>query len=543
MTAAPGTEAAAAIDDGERVWDIVVVGTGMGGGALGFALAAGGRSVLFLERGVSELAAPEPGEVEVEAPARRLALGYWPERVRMIVDGRSTDRHAALGCAVGGSTRLYAAALERFDRGDLEPDAASPHPAGPWPIRYDMLAPYYARAEELLGVKGTRDPLGDPEAPERPRPPAAAPVDGVLLRDFARAGLHPYRLHVGIAYLPGCAECIGKICRTGCKSDAASRFVQPAVAGGATLRTGCEVLRVESDGVRATGVLYRHEGRLARARGRVIALAAGTLRSPALLLASAGDDHPHGLANSSGMVGRNLMFHASDWVAIWPSRKAPAHGPRKTISLRDFYRVDGARLGAFQSVGVTAGYGNILVFLYGWFDRGPFGWLRPLRPLLRIPAKIAARLFGTATIFALILEDMPYPDNRVELDPARPDGIVVRYRIREELAERAKLARRTIRARLPANRKFWVSAEIGIDDGHPCGTCRFGDDPATSVLDANCQAHDVADLYVVDGSFMPSSAGANPSLTIAANALRVAAAIDARLGAAGPPLTSAAASP
>lgn len=532
-TDAPGIEAAPAIVDDEQVWDVVIVGTGMGGGALGHALAAAGRSVLFLERGASELALPHPDEIEIEDPERRLALGYWPERIRMIVDGRAADRYAALGCAVGGSTRLYAAALERFDRRDLEPDAASPHPAGPWPIRYATLAPYYARAEELLGVKGTRDPLGDAAAPERPRPPAAAPVDGVLLRDFARAGLHPYRLHVGIAYLPGCAECIGKICRIGCKSDAASRFIQPAVAaGGATLRTGCEALRVESERGRATGVVYRREGRLRRARGRVIALAAGTLRSPALLLASAGGDHPGGLANSSGMVGRNLMFHASDWVAVWPSRKASADGPRKTISLRDFYRIDGARLGAFQSVGVPAGYGNILMFLYGWFDASPFRWVRPLRPLLRVPAKVAARLFGAATIFALILEDMPYPDNRVELDPEQPGRIVVHYRIREELAERAKLARRAIRQRLTGNRKFWVSGEVGIDDGHPCGTCRFGDDPATSVLDATCQAHDVAGLYVVDGSFMPSSAGANPSLTIAANALRVADAIDARLGAA-----------
>lgn len=514
------------VTDEEGAWDVVIVGAGMGGGALGHALASKGWHVLFLERGrgTTDLV-DESGELE--DAGERLRFGRWPDRARMVIDGRTSERFVALGCGVGGSTPFYGGALERFARADLEPEDA--HPAGAWPIGYDELAPFYAEAEAALGVRGTRDPLGDRDAPALPRGPAPSPADATLFGDFARAGLHPYRLHVGIAYRPGCRECIGRVCPTGCKSDAANRLVGPALDGGrARLRSGCEVLRIESDGSRATAIVFRQDGVLARVSAPVIVLAAGALRTPALLLASAGPHAPAGLANSSGQVGRNLMFHASEWLAIWPSRKAEAAGPRKTIALRDFYRWGGMRLGSLQSVGLPAGYGNILVFLYDWFDRSRWRAARWLRPLLRLPAKIAARLFGSAMMFALIVEDLPYPDNRVELDPAEPGRIVVHYRLRQELRDRIAAGRRAISKAMP-NRLFWLRREPMLDDGHPSGTCRFGGDPATSVLDRDCRAHDLDNLYVVDGSFMPSSAGTNPSLTIAANALRVAAAIDARL--------------
>lgn len=511
------------IDDDDIPWDVVIVGTGMGGAALGYALARRGRRVLFLERGVLRPASEQPVG-EVTDPDERLRLGLWPDPVRMIVNGRTTESYAAIGCAAGGSTRLYAAALERFEPDDFDS-------AGGWPVPYAEMARFYTEAEDALNVLGTRDPLGDPAAPERPVPPPCAPVDGVFIDDFEQAGLHPYRLHVGIAYQPGCRECLGTICERACKSDAANRFLQPALATGhAALRTQCEVTAIDSRGRLATAVAYRRDGVLRRVRGRVVVLAAGALRSPGLMLLSANADHPAGLANSSGLVGRNLMFHASDWVALWPSRKAGMDGPRKTIALRDFYRAGAVRLGAFQSVGLSAGYGNILMFLYDWFDRGALARLRFLRPFLRIPAAIAAKLFGKASIFALIMEDLPYRDNRVAIDPADPGRIIVQYDIRPELVARGRMARKLLRERLGGLRKFFLRPDFMIDTGHPCGTCRFGDDPAASVLDRDCRAHDCDNLFVVDASFMPSSAGVNPSLTIAANALRVAEAIDAQLG-------------
>lgn len=520
----------ASIDDDGTLWDVVIVGSGMGGAALGYALARRGRRVLFLERGVLQPAGGQPAN-EVNDPDQRLRLGLWPDPVRMTVNGRTTESYAAIGCAAGGSTRLYAAALERFEPVDFEPAPGAPHPAGPWPVSYADMAPFYAQAEDLLHVLGTRDPLGDAVGRELPPPPPSAPVDNVFIDDFARAGLHPYRLHVGIGYEPGCRECLGTVCDRACKSDAANRFLQPALATGhAELRTECDVVGIDSSGRVATAVAYRRDGVPHHVRGRVVVLAAGALRSPGLMLLSANADHPAGLGNSSGLVGRNLMFHASDWVALWPSRKAAMDGPRKTIALRDFYRAGAVRLGAFQSVGLSAGYGNILMFLYDWFDRSALARFRLLRPFLRIPAAIAAKLFGKASIFALIMEDLPYRDNRVAADPADPGKIIVHYDIRPELAERGRMARQLLRKRLGGLRKFFLRPDFMIDTGHPCGTCRFGEDPKTSVLDRDCRAHDLDNLFVVDASFMPSSAGVNPSLTIAANALRVACAVDAQLG-------------
>jgi hypothetical protein len=250
-----------------------------------------------------------------------------------------------------------------------------------------------------------------------------------------------------------------------------------------------------------------------------------------LLLASRSPLWPRGLANGSGLVGRNLMLHANHWVAVWPTRKASPQGPAKTVASRGLYLKDGVRLGMIQSSGLSAGYGNILMFLYAWFDRSRIRILRPLRPLLRIPAKVAEILFGSATVMTIMLEDLPYPDNRVEPDPSSPSGVTIHYRMHEELNNRARMAARSFRSALARNRMFWLLPQAQLNWGHPMGTCRFGTDPATSVLDPQCKAHELDNLYVVDASFMPTGGGANPSLTIAANALRVADAIAARLAA------------
>jgi choline dehydrogenase-like flavoprotein len=276
----------------------------------------------------------------------------------------------------------------------------------------------------------------------------------------------------------------------------------------------------------------RRDGRALSIRARIVILAAGALFSPVLLLRSAGPLWPRGLANGSDLVGRNLMFHVSDLVAVWPRGRHAMHGARKTLAFRDLYGHGGVKLGSIQSTGFTAGYGNIVHFLKGEFDRSRWRWLKPVRPLLRIPALAAALLFGRATIFATIMEDLPYLENRVLPDPQEPSGMRFEYAVHPELRERIRLFRRLYRKALSRHRLLVLSPEVSLNYGHPCGTCRFGSDPASSVLDANNRAHEVENLYVVDASFMPSSGGANPSLTIAANALRVAAHISERLAAA-----------
>lgn len=350
------------------------------------------------------------------------------------------------------------------------------------------------------------------------------------MEDFARSGLHPYRLHVGMAFRPDCRECIGKICSLKCKSDAKTICLDPAVEHHhAMVLSECEVTRLDADKERVRSVHCLYRGAALELRSKMVILSAGTYRSAALMLTSTSKDWPKGVGNCNDLVGRNLMFHSSDWFAVWPVRKGSPVGYRKTIGFRDLYAKDGVRLGSVQSTGLSAGYGLVLVFLRSWFDRSIWRRLRFVRPFLRIPAKIASIIFGNATIFAMIMEDIADPENRLVLDQERPGRIRFVYRVSAEMSERTALARRAVREKLASFRKFWLQPDVMVDLGHPTGTCRFGTDSASSVLDPSCRVHCLDNLYVVDGSFMPTSGGTNPSLTIAANALRVGELIGRRL--------------
>jgi choline dehydrogenase-like flavoprotein len=508
------------------LWDVIVIGTGMGGATVGYSLASQGFRVLFLEKGRQDVVAGPVGNPET--PDQRLAEGHWPDRIIADVDGNVSELYAPIGCGPGGSTLLYAAALERFERCDFEPVPGLEHPTQGWPISYDEMRPYYESAEKLYRVRGTSDPLGEPA--DLLHPPRASEQDELFIRDFARAGLHPYRLHVAMAYEPGCGECTGRGCPTTCKSTARSICLDPALQHhGAKMLTDCEVTRLIATAGHVTGVEYRRGGEIIVTRGRVVVLAAGTYRSATLLLQSPSPEYPNGLANGSGLVGRNLMFHSSEFLAIWPQHHGSCDGPRKAIGFRDFYSYEGERLGSGQSLGFSANYGNILLFLYAWLDQSWLARIPLLRHFLRIPALIASKLFGDATVFTITIEDFGEPENRVIPEPEQPERIRVRYRVSQDLRQRVALARRLLRDRLSGFRVMNLPSDMIINFGHPTGTCRFGHDPAASVLDPNCRAHEIENLYVVDGSFMPSCGGTNPGLTIAANALRVGEAIGDRL--------------
>ena len=511
--------------ESDSLWDVIVVGTGMGGATVGFRLATQGFRVLFIEKGPRNV---EAVDFQVESPDQRLIGGYWPERITARIDNGTEEMFPPLGCAAGGSTLIYSAALERFERLDFEAVPGLEHPTDGWPVSYDAMLPYYKSAERLYCVHGTSDPLGEPVDLLPPAPPS--PQDELMMHEFESAGLHPYRLHVGISYESGCKECLGRLCPTRCKSTARSICLDPALQHyDAKLLTDSEVTRLVAVRDRITSVEFRHCDAITRARGRIVILSAGSYRSPALLLQSACPEWPDGLANGSGLVGRNLMFHGGELLAVWPPQRASSEGPRKTIGLRDFYSYNGLRLGSLQSLGVSAGYGNILAFLYTWFDASPIRHFRLFRRFLGIPALVASKLLGNATIFALIVEDFGEPENRIVLDPQRPGRIQVCYRLSDELRHRMALAKQFLRDRLRRFRIMTLQDEMTVNFGHPTGTCRFGHDPASSVLDVNCRSHEISNLYVVDGSFMPSCGGTNPALTIAANALRVGDVIGNRL--------------
>lgn len=508
----------------EGPWDVIVIGTGIGGGTAGRALAEAGKRVLFLEMGPEGFRAEQQTLNDgVFLPEARLTRGFWPTPMQAKLNGRTAEFFAALGAGVGGSSVFYAATLERPERHDLDDHPDHPHPTGGWPVGFDVMRPWYDRAATQYKLCGTPDPLSpDPSVPLRDPPPDNA-GDAALMAAFRDSGLHPYRLHSAIAHVEGCLGCVGHKCPKPCKMDGRSAGVEPALATGrARLWDKAKVTRLLGQADQIDGVEVLRDGQTHVLRAKTYVLSAGALHSPRLLLASANESWPKGCANSSGMVGRNLMFHLNEMLAIWPPKGTPDSGPSKAISLRDLYHHKGQRLGTVQAMGIDVSYGEIVYYLNTMLEMSALQKLRFLRPLTRIPAAIAARLFGKAKIFVGLLEDLPYRDNRVLLDADDPDKLSITYDFQPELLARRKAFRKAISRAFRKQRHMFLGVQPQLNFGHPCGTLTFGADPKASVLTPDCRAHDVKNLYVVDASFIPTSMGVNPSLTIAANALRVA---------------------
>ena len=521
-------------------WDAVIVGTGMGGATLGYALAQAGWRVLFCEAGRSSLgdaaalrgvypetrfASPGAADVEVLRLAGRCAVP-----IDDVSHPAARRFFPFVGSGTGGSSALYGMVLERFFPADFEPAAYHVGAEGAtlpdhWPIRYADLVPYYEAAETLYGVRGAGDALRPDEAHayvDAPPPWSAAGRE--LAEMFARRGLHPYRLPLACEYASGCRGCQGFLCAANCKNDSARICLEPALAAGAQLLDECEVVNIEADRERVTAVVCRRRDKKFRIAGRIVALAAGALATPALLLRSGGATWPEGLANGSGLVGRNLMRHYIDLYATFPKMSPAPGGNVKEFGCNDLYLTGNGKFGAIQSFGRMPPGSMIADDLQRDLrdDVHPaaaaaFGFVKPLA------APLFDRLFSRATVLATIMEDLPYAENRVT--PARGTGadIAISYRVYPREAARIADLRRRMKTLLRPLRHLLVKqAENNQRIAHACGTCRFGDDPHTSVLDANNRAHDLENLYVVDASFFPSSGGTNPALTIAANALRVA---------------------
>ena len=531
--------------EAERViWDVIVVGTGMGGGMLGYQLARSGRKVLFVEKGRSTLPGT-PGTIRAAMPelaepqASRSAETYYDALARAgrstdeieDISGRTSKRFVPfIGSGTGGSSALYGMVCERFFVDDFTPrqnfrapgDSTVPEA---WPLSYDQMAPWYTEAEKLLGVRGQPDPLR-PEAAEVGLP-AAPPfsADNQPLVDYlAGRGLHPYHLPMACDYTDDCATCQAHLCPRSCKNDAARNGVLPAVTKhGAHLLAECRVVRLEADRTQVRQVICEHRSDMLALKAKVVVLAAGALVTPVLLLNSRSGNWPHGLANGSDWVGRNLMRHLMDWIEVWPQRGCKITNENKEIGLNDFYFWEGQKLGTVQSAGAMASLGSIDMMTNhpGW---GPKA-LRLMSPAVR---PIYDRFFNGGLVLTAMLEDLPYLDNRV-LPSDRPslDGrqrLRLQYRLHASEIERRAVFLWQVKEVLKPFRKLTLrTGQNNTTLGHVCGTCRFGTDPKTSVLNPQNRAHEVDNLYVVDASFFPSSTGLNPSLTVAANALRVAA--------------------
>lgn len=514
--------------------DVIVVGGGLAGSVAALTVAQAGYSVGVIECGPSRSQSPDPAPGRMRKAIARLAghalprPGRWPvPLMRDTGGGRPAKPMAAvLGFGPGGSSTVYGAALSRYRRSDfavMRPPGALPRE---WPISYDEIRPFYARMEKLLRVAGEPDPLDpDDDAALRP-PPPIGPRDAALVAAMRDAGLHPYRLHVGIDYLPGCSECLGDACPRACKADGNNRALQQAAASGALIFCDETVARLEPESGRLQ-VVSRAGGPTAttgaerKRLARNVILAAGALNTPLVLARSSalwrGGTPPP-------LLGCGLMFHITDILGLQAPSDVPNYGPQKTLAIRDLYDV-----GEVQSMAMRVGTASISSYLRAEAERLGFGWLGGGLEALRIPAALAARFLGKAATFATVQEDYAYPANRVWEDPGHPERICFRYEVPDELRERSARGRRVVRDRLRHLRPFFLSPLATPNWGHPMGTCRMGNDPAESVTDREGRVWDLPNVVVADAATLPTSGSTNPALTVSANAMRIAEALVSRM--------------
>jgi choline dehydrogenase-like flavoprotein len=517
-------------------YDVIIIGSGAGGGTLAYRLAPSGARVLLLERGDYV-----PREQDNwSARAVNVEAKYHTKESWTDGDGRPLHPHT--NYYVGGNTKFYGAALFRLRRQDFGEITHAGGLSPAWPISYDVFEPYYTAAERLYHVHGTRgeDPTEPPASAPYPHPAVShEPRIQQLAEDFARDGLQPFHVPLGVMLDEAnprtsrcirCGTCDGFACLVQAKSDAQVVCVDPALQHrNVSLLTNAYVERLltSPSGREITGVVVKRQGMIETYSADIVVTACGAINSAALLLRSASDRHPRGLANSSDMVGRHYMGHINS-VLMAVSRCPNPTVFQKTLGVNDFY---------FGSSEWQYPMGHIS--FVGKFDGVTLSAGAPA-----IAPGFTLDLMARHSLdFWLTSEDLPDPENRVTLD-ARGQ-IVLKYKPNNEEGHK-RLVRKleSLMQRQGScsihgkschtglfSRNLFVGQRIPLAGvAHQNGTLRFGTNPSTSVLDANCKAHDVDNLYAVDGSFFPSSGAVNPALTIIANALRVGDHLLDRLG-------------
>jgi len=511
----------------DNSYDVIVIGSGAGGGTLVHRLAPSGKRILLLERG---------GYVAREKDnwdSRAVNLEGKYQTKEVWKDRAGNDLHPHTNYAVGGNTKFYGAALFRLRKEDFGELRHHGGVSPAWPIAYDELEPYYTRAERMYHVHGQRgeDPTEPPASAPFPHPPVShEPRLQHLHEDFARSGLRPFHTPLGILLDESrpqssrcirCNTCDGYPCLVRAKADAQVLAVDPALEyPNVTLLTGAYVERLETSpsGREVTKVVVQRDGAREEYKGGIVVVSCGAINSAALLLRSGNDRHPQGLANGSGVVGRHYMGHVNS-VLMAVSKCPNPTVFQKSLSVNDFYFGDAqfpypmghiSFVGKLDGVALSAGAPAIA------------------------PGFTLDLMARHSLDFWLTSEDLPDPENRVTLDGQ--GNIVLSYRPNNEeghrrLIERLKAAMNEQRACAMHGhqchqglfaRNLYLKERIPLAGvAHQNGTIRFGDDPRTSALDRNCKAHQLDNLYVVDASFFPSSGAVNPGLTIMANALRV----------------------
>ncbi len=513
-------------------YDVIIIGTGAGGGTLARHLAPSGKRILLLERG--DWLPREPhnwAASDVFVDNRYVSEDTW-------YDEKGQPFQPQIHYFVGGATKLYGAALYRLRKEDFgvlrHHDGISPA----WPIEYEELEPYYTQAEQLYEVHGARgeDPTEPPASAPYPFPAVShEPRIQQLSDDLAAAGFQPFHAPCGIrlneANMPystcvRCPTCDGFPCLVHAKSDADVLGVRPALEHpNVTLLTNATAtkLKTDSSGNRVTEVTVERNGESERFTGDIVVVACGAANTAKLLLLSANDKHPNGLANGSDQVGRNYMFHDSTAVLALSREENPTVF-QKTLGLNDFY---------FGTDDFEYPLGNIQ--MVGKSQAQMFRGEKPLETKLA-PEWTLDRVARHAIDFWLSTEDLPKPENRVTVDGEgkltltySETNATAKKRLYEQL--KSMLPKLDMNPGHLIHRFAYMKNDIPVAGvAHQAGTCRFGTDRAVSVLDRDCKAHELDNLYVVDTSVVPSIGAVNPALTAMANSLRVGDHLLERMG-------------
>lgn len=487
-------------------FDAVIVGSGAGGGTAAYALARGGLRVLLVEKSDRDPAAMRHQD------ERRMMLEREASYPEPIVANGAAGK-PIVGSLPGGSTSLYGAVMARPAPDDFHPGKhygeRLDRALWDWPFDYAELAPYLTQAEDLYHVAGEAAPpggaLGRRETPYVTTPPPLAPINTRLARGFVRAGLRPRHLPLAIDFgqCRLCPSCPGFYCPTTARASSWKVAIGPAVASGkATVWSGVEALRLETAGRRATRLIARRGAEPVEVTARHFLIAASALRTPAVLERS-------GLGQTSGQLGRNFMFHLGAIAfPLFAGETAGAERFVKQLGFDDWY---------FGAPGLP----HKLGFVQAVPIPGPH--MMQSKAPVPVPLAVCRALQRRGIGFVMTIEDLPRARNRVV---ARDGGVTLEHRFHDYDRWRARKGLGLLRRALSACGPLGVLEAIGDEEvfhlAHQVGTARCGDDPARAVLDRHCRVHDADNVHVVDGSFMPTSLGVGPALTIAANALRVA---------------------